>query len=115
MRCVASATVKHVANFHLADFSTTEVMTAQSGWAQNNEFDKLACEPCLTTRCVGAMKRMAFELQSCVENLVLFRSCDFRSDCADSPFVVARQTWDRLRFARTDCLFLASRPRVKPM
>jgi hypothetical protein len=74
-------------------------------WAQNNEFDKLACEPCLTTRCVRAMKRMAFELQSYVENLVLFRSCDFRPDSSNSLFVVTRQSWDRLRFARMDLAY----------
>jgi hypothetical protein len=71
-------------------------------WAQNNEFDKLACEPCLPTRCVGSIKHMAFKLRSCVENMVLYRFCYFRSDCADSPFVMTRQSWDRFRFARMD-------------
>ena len=69
----------------------------------------------MTTRCVRAMKRMAFELQSYVENLVLFGSCDFRPDSSNSLFVVTRQSWDRLRFARMDDLFLTGRPRVKPM
>ena len=84
-------------------------------WAQNNEFDKLACEPCLTTRCVGAITHMAFKLQPCDESLVLFGSCDFRSDCADSAFVGTRQNRDTLRFARMDDLFLTGRPRVKPV
>jgi hypothetical protein len=54
---------------------------------------------------------MAIKHQPNVENLLLFRSCDFELDCADR----IRQSWDTLRFARMDSLFLTSRPRVKPM
>jgi hypothetical protein len=59
--------------------------------AQIGEFDKLACEPCLTTRCVEAMTLIAIEQQLLARNLVLLERRNFWSGLIDSPFLVTRQ------------------------
>jgi hypothetical protein len=82
---------------------------------QNNEIGKLADEPSLTMRCVGAVTPMGVEHRLFVENLVMLQPCDFRLDSIVCPFVVTRQSCDTLRFARLDNLFFTCRPRVKPM
>jgi hypothetical protein len=67
------------------------------------------------THCVRVITHIDIERQLSVVNLVLLKPCDFSQDSVVSPFVVIRQSWDILRFARTDGLFLTSRPRVKPI
>jgi hypothetical protein len=106
--------LKHLVEFRRAGSSTTAAMMAQT-WHTANEVDKLACEPCLTTRCVGAMTPIAIEQQLCIWNLVLLKPCDFLVGLTDSSFMVTRQSWGTLRCARLDSLFWNSHLTVRPM
>jgi hypothetical protein len=98
--------------------SNAETLVAISlGWLQNwkcsegsnlvqiNEIGKLACEPSLTMRCVGAVTPIVIEHRLFVANLVLLQPCDFRSDPVVSPSVVTRQSCNTLRFSRMDQFF----------